>query len=62
MLVPAVIHVLVNRDTGGGALAGFAISPRGGRGVAGLRIPTAVADLHPGKTVLDLGSGVGQTF
>ncbi|MHB8296341.1 MAG: arsenite methyltransferase [Acidimicrobiales bacterium] len=39
-------------DTGGATQAAVAAS-------LGCGVPTAVADLHPGETVLDLGSGAG---
>src|SRR5437660_6209494 len=42
---------------GGGEGAG---APEGAIGASlGCGVPTAVADLHPGETVLDLGSGGG---
>lgn len=50
------------REVFGAALYGLATEERVPEAVAaslGCGVPTAVADLHPGDTVLDLGSGAG---
>ena len=55
----------LDRDADGNQLFGAALYDGTGEadpalaGSLGCGIPTAVADLHPGETVLDLGSGAG---